>query len=93
MSSTEQRQILLPLIERAMQGGARLHNACAQIGLSARTVQHWLYPCATAGDRRVNTLRAKAASPNKLGPVERDTAMRALNSSAFKDLPPSQIVP
>ena len=76
-----------------MQGGACLHNAGAQIGLSARTVQRWLCPCATAGDRRVNSLRAKAAPPNKLIPVERDAAMRALNSSAFKDLLPSQIAP
>ena len=93
MTCTEQRQILLPLIQRAMQDGARLHNACAQIGLSARTVQRWLGPCAGAGDRRARTLRAKAAPPNKLSLAERDAAMRVLNSDAFKDLPPSQIVP
>ena len=93
MTSAEQRQILLPLIQRAMQDGARLHNACAQIGLSARTVQRWLGPCAGAGDRRVRTLRAKVVPPNKLSLAQRDAAMRVLNSNAFKDLPPSQIVP
>lgn len=93
MTTTEQRQILLPLIQQAVQDGARLHSACGQIGLSARTVQRWRGPCAGAGDRRTRTLRAKVAPPNKLSLAERDAAMRALNSHAFKDLPPSQIVP
>ena len=93
MTSTQQRQILLPLIEQSMQDGARLHNACAQIGLSARTVQRWLGPCAGAGDRRARTLRTKVAPPNKLSLAERDAAMQLLNSDAFKDLAPSQIVP
>ena len=31
MTTTEQRQALLPLIEQAMRDGARLHHACAQI--------------------------------------------------------------
>jgi putative transposase len=93
MTSTQQRQILLLLIERARLDGARLHNACAQIGLSSRTVQRWLRPCGGAGDRRVDKLRTKVVPPNKLSLVERDAAMRVLNSNAFKDLPPSQIVP
>jgi hypothetical protein len=41
MTTTEQRQILRPLIEQAMQDGARFHRACAQIDLSGRTVQRW----------------------------------------------------
>jgi putative transposase len=93
MTSTQQRQILLPLIEQAMQDGARLHNACAQIGLSARTVQRWLGPCAGVGDRRARSLRTKVEPPNKLSLAERYAAMQLLNSDAFKDLPPSQIVP
>lgn len=93
MASTEQRQILLPLIEQAVQDGARLGHACAQIGLSCRTVQRWSQSCALAGDCRVGTLRAKVTPTNKLSPAERDTVMRVLNSDEFKDLPPSQIVP
>lgn len=93
MTSTQQRQTLLLLIKRATQGGARLHNACAQIGLSSRTVLRWSQSCAGAGDRRVDKLRAKVVPPNKLSLIERDAAMRVLNSNAFKDLPPSQIVP
>ncbi len=93
MTTTEQRQILLPLIEQAVQDGARLRHACSQIGLSARTAQRWRQPCALAGDCRVGALRAKVAPANKLSLAERDAVMRVLNSDEFKDLPPSQIVP
>jgi len=93
MTTTEQRQVLLPLIAQAMHDGARLARACAQIGLSCRTVQRWSRSCSLAGDRRVGALRAEVAPPNKLSLAERDGVMRVLNSCEFKDLPPSQIVP
>lgn len=93
MTSTQQRQTLLPLIAQACLDGARLHAACHLIGLSARTVQRWHSPQATAGDNRTADLRAKTAPPNKLSPAEREAAMQVLNSAEFKDLPPSQIVP
>lgn len=93
MTCSQQRLTLLPLIEQACQNGARLHKACAQIGLSARTVQRWKNPRANAGDRRVRTLRTKVQPPNKLSLAQRQAAMLVLNSNEFKDLPPSQIVP
>jgi transposase InsO family protein len=93
MTSTQQRQTLLALIAQACHDGARLHKACALIGLSARTVQRWQHPLSAAGDRRIDTLRAKVQPPNKLSLVERQAAMLVLNSNEFKDLPPSQIVP
>ena len=93
MTSDQQRQTLLPLITQAVQSGARLHLACAQIGLSQRTVQRWQRPCVAVGDRRVSGLRAKVEPPNKLKAAERDAVIRLLNSAEFKDLPPSQIVP
>ncbi len=93
MTSDQQRQILLPLISQAVLSGARLASACAQLGLSQRTVQRWQRACAGVGDRRVSALRAKVTPPNKLTAAERDAVMRLLNSAAFKDLPPSQIVP
>lgn len=93
MTAPQQRLTLLSLIEQACQNGARLHKACAQIGLSARTVQRWKNPLAAVGDRRVCTLRAKVVPPNKLSLAEREAAMLVLNSNEFKDLPPSQIVP
>jgi putative transposase len=93
MMSTQQRQLLLPLIDEAVHSGARLHKACAQIGLSTRTVQRWRRPCAQVGDRRVAALRTPSTPPNQLSAAERAAALQVLNSKAFKDLPPSQIVP
>ena len=93
MTPAQQRQTLLPLIEQAQRAGARLHKACTQIGLSARTVQRWQSPQACAGDRRVAALRAQATPANQLSQDEREAAMLVLNNHEFKDLPPSQIVP
>jgi putative transposase len=93
MTSAPQRQTLLTLIEQAVTSGARLRVACAQIGLSVRTVRRWQRPCASQGDCRVRGLRAKTEPPNKLAPAEVARAMAVLNSDEFKDSAPSQIVP
>jgi hypothetical protein len=53
---------LLALIVQACLGGARLHKACAVLGLAARTVQRWLQPGAAAGDRRTSDQRAANAA-------------------------------
>ena len=42
MTTTEQRQNLSSLIWQACKNGARLHNACKQIGITCRTLQRWL---------------------------------------------------
>ena len=88
-----QRQTLLALIAQACLAGARLHKACAVLGLAARTVQRWLHPGAAAGDRRTSEQRTPHVPANKFTDAEQQAAMDALSSSAFKDLPPSQIVP
>ena len=94
MSSIAERQALLALLTEACDAGARLGSACAQIGLSARTVQRWQQPAACDdGDRRVSGQRAAAPPPNRLSDTERRAALALLNSDEFKDLPPSQIVP
>lgn len=93
MTTCQQRQVLLELIEQACNSGARLHNACATIGLHARTVQRWRHPQCPSADRRASDKRCSSTPPNKLSQSERDAALQLLNSEAFKDLPPSQIVP
>ena len=96
MSTFEQRQRLLELIDQACGAGARLHKACALIGLAARTVQRWLALSQNApqvGDRRTPDQRIHNCPPNKLSDTERQAAMGVLNSEEYKDLPPSQIVP
>jgi len=93
MTSVLQRQKLLGLIQQACTDGARLSAACRQIGLSCRSVQRWQRTEAAQGDRRESGLRRPVCPPNKLSEAERAAVMATLNSDAFKDLPPSQIVP
>ena len=93
MTSVLQRQKLLGLMHQACVDGARLSVACRQIGLSCRTVQRWQRADAVDGDRRLSGQRRYVCPPNKLGEAERVAVMATLNSEAFKDLAPSQIVP
>jgi putative transposase len=93
MTSAQQRQNVLSLITQACAAGARLSPACRQIGLSSRSVQRWQRTGAPEGDLRQSGKRRSVCPPNKLGEDERQAVMATLNSEAFKDLPPSQIVP
>lgn len=93
MTCPEQRQSLLRLIQEACTGGARLRRACVLIGLSERTVQRWLRPAGAGADRRMAGLHVRPEPANKLSAAEREAALQILNGHAFKNLPPSQIVP
>lgn len=93
MTCPEQRQSLLRLIQEACTAGARLRRACVLIGLSERTVQRWLHPQSAGADRCVAGLHVRPEPANKLSPAEREEALQVLNGDAFKNLPPSQIVP
>ena len=94
MSSIAERRALIALLTEACDAGARLGSACAQIGLSERTVQRWQRPAACDdGDLRASSQRVATPPPNRLSDAERQAAMALLNSDEFKDLPPSQIVP
>jgi putative transposase len=94
MSSLVERRALLALLTDACDAGARLAPACAQIGLSERTVQRWQRPAAgDDGDLRASTRRVATPPPNRLSDIERQAALALLNGDEFKDLPPSQIVP
>jgi putative transposase len=93
MTSVQQRQKLLCLIDQACADGARLQPACRQIGLSCRSVQRWQHADGAEGDQRPSGKRRYARPSIKLREEERQAVMATLNSDAFKDLPPSQIVP
>jgi len=96
MSTVAQRSTVLGLIDEACNAGARLHKACAIIGLAARTVQRWVNAGKSAlyvGDRRTPDQRIHSCPPNKLSDAERQLALGVLNSEEFKNLAPSQIVP
>ena len=93
MTPCEHRLMLLELIGQSCESGARLHKACAVIGLDARTVQRWRRPGHQDGDLRVAGKRRITVPANKFSHAERQAALALINSDQFKDLPPSQIVP
>ena len=89
MTSPAARLSILAMVEQAIAGGARQRQACAIIGLSARTLQRWQAGDAT-GDRR--PLRVQNPV-NRLDELERQRILAIANSEEFGSLPPSQIVP
>jgi putative transposase len=93
MTCPEQRQTRLRLIQDVCTAGARLGRAWGQIGLSARTVQRWQRPEWPDGDRRVAGLHERAALAKNPSRAERDAALQIVDGNAFRNLPPSQIVP
>lgn len=92
MTSAADRREIVALIDEATEAGARRTAACAELGLSARTLQRW-----TSEDGDVGAdLRPTAERPapaNKLSDAERDRIVATCASPEFASLPPSQIVP
>lgn len=92
MISAPDRQEIVALITDAVDDGARQAEACAELGLDARTFQRWKDPeGGLRQDRRPFAERPVPA--NRLTAAERDRIVATCNSSRFASLPPSQIVP
>jgi putative transposase len=90
MTLLKERQQVIVLLEEAVTAGARRHQACDVLGLSARTLQRWQTGEAVSDDKR--PLR-DYQPPHKLTEVERAEVLAMANSAEFGHLPPSQIVP
>ena len=78
----------MTLIDEAVLAGARVECACAELGLSARTVERW-----RAGKMDDGRHGPKTEPANALSDAERRHAMQVANSPEFRSLSPSQIVP
>jgi len=87
MISAPDRRETLQLIEEAVAAGARRAQACAELGLSLRSLQRWQH---CPEDRR--PLAQRAAPANKLSPQERRRVLEVANQPEFASLPPQQIV-
>lgn len=74
-----------------MDNGARKYKACEELGITVRTCQRWTQLGAVKVDGRAGAKRSAAA--NKLSQEEREQVLAITRSPAYKDLPPSQIVP
>ena len=83
------KQMAITLIDEAVAAGARRHKACAVLGISARTLRRWRASDSLT-DRRKG---ARRHCPHALSVLERQRIIATCNSAAYKDLPPSQIVP
>ncbi len=92
MTSAQDRQHILTLIDEATASGARQTAACNLLGFSLRTMQRWRDPTGTAGEDRRSSAQRPAPS-NKLSEEERDRIVATCNAPEFASLPPSQIVP
>ena len=91
MISTPDRQNAIALIDQAKAAGARRAQACAELGIDARTCRRWRATDGTPEDRRPTA--ARPAPSNSLSEAERRAVLDVCNSQAFESLPPSQIVP
>lgn len=92
MIGLEDRQEHARNIEAACKAGARLHQACEIIGITARTLQRWkAQEGLVSGDGRPTAVRPVAA--HALTPAEREKIVSVANEPRFAEMPPARIVP
>jgi len=85
---TADRRVAVALIEEAVESGARRFMACAELGLSVRTVQRWQH---RPEDGR--PLAERPVPANQLTAEEQAAVLKVANEPEFASLPPHQIVP
>jgi transposase InsO family protein len=90
MTTFEERQHVVALVQEATASGARQEAACAVVGLSVRTLQRWQDGETVRVDQRPFR---QYEPPHQLTEAERAELLAVANSEEFGHLPPSQIVP
>jgi putative transposase len=85
-----ERQKLVLWFDEAVQAGSRKAPACAELGLTLRTVQRWRVENELRTDARTTVIKLPR---NKLAASECEAILAVCNSEAYASLPPSQIVP
>ena len=92
MISLEDRQSIARAVDEAHRDGARLRRACAEAGITLRTLQRWKGGSGLErGDRRPQAVRPTPA--HALSEAEREEILRIANEPRFAELPPARIVP
>lgn len=81
--------MIIALVDKAVESGARVNKAAAIIGLSGRTLIRWRQQDGGQDQRK----GPSAAPANKLSEQERQQVLAISNSAPFRDLSPKQIVP
>ena len=77
-------------MKTAVAAGARVTRACAEVGLTPRTLQRWTQHGGVREDARPT---ARKVPGNRLSEEERQAVLAVCSSDAYASLPPSQIVP
>ena len=92
MISLEDCQMIARSVEDAHSDGARLKYACAEAGITVRTLLRWKR-CEGLehADRRPQAVCPRSAHP--LSETERDQVLQMSNEPRFAELPPARIVP
>lgn len=93
MISASDRETAIQLISEAVTSGAGLWKACREPGISNRTYYRWkrlLKQTGAVGDRRPEAVHPNPK--NKLSAEERQKVLDTVNSPAYADMPPCEIV-
>ena len=92
MIGLEDRTVLAQDIAQAQREGACLQSACAEVGITARTLQRWKRgEGLTLGDRR--SVARHPTPAHALSTAERERLLQVANEARFADVPPARIVP
>jgi transposase len=76
--------LILALVDEAVVQGATKTSACAEVGLSVRTIQRWRAQGGGADARR----GPRKPPANKLSLDERQKVLETANLPEFRNLPP-----
>jgi len=88
MISTSDRQQAVQLIDETHGEGARLHTACAALGIGTNTYRRW-----ARGDEDCRPEAERPVPSHALTPEERQQVLDICHRPEFASLPPGQIVP
>ena len=94
MISASDREEAIKLIEEAVDSGARLNNACKELGIDERTYYRWIKQkkeTQSVSDKRIDAERPEPA--NKLTAEERKKILEVVNQPEYASKPPCEIVP
>lgn len=91
MINASDRRQAVELITEAIDAGAALYKACAEVGISKRTYNRWKNTDSDYIDKRTVCVRPEPA--NKMTPEEKKEILDVCNSEEFSSKAPSEIVP
>ncbi|APD48734.1 IS3 family transposase [Synechococcus sp. SynAce01] len=93
LTSTAHRREAIELIGEANAAGARLVSACAEIGISLRTLRRWRKAFGGDGDGEDRRKGSSRLVGHRLSEEERQRILLTCNQPEYASLPPGQIVP